>query len=288
MYPAINGSRELPEVKCEFLRRLNQGEVRLGRVQERLCVRSSHALCADCLRARRLWASMDDDESATIGTPNGVPRRSDGLCAPFVDLLPITGASISVFGLPGRQLALCSSDTVAARLEEIQFDLGEGPDWVVARTGRAVISSDIANDPHPGWPVFAAAVADLKVGALFAFPVKVGAVTVGVVDLYRTTPGVLDTHALSLARTLAHAVATPAVRAAVRSANDDATLENRTDPAIRREVHQAIGMILIQLETTATEAFSLLRAHAFARGRTVEDVANDVVARRLDFRDLPD
>jgi AmiR/NasT family two-component response regulator len=57
-------------------------------------------------------------------------------------------------------------------------------------------------------------------------------------------------------------------------------------PTMRREVHQATGMILMQLETTATEAFSLLRAHAFSSGRTVEDVAKDVVARLLDFRQL--
>lgn len=231
---------------------------------------------------------MGDGESAAIGVSNGVPGWGDDLCAPFVHLLPVTGASISVFGLPGRRLALCSSDALAARLEELQFDLGDGPDWFVVRTGREVISSEVTNDSHPGWPVFAAEMAALNVAAIFALPVKLGAVTVGVVNLYRTTPGILDTRALSKARSLARTVAAPAVRAAVRSANDDTTLENRAGPAIRREVHQAIGMILIQLETTATEAFSLLRAHAFARGRTVEDVANDVVARRLDFSDLPD
>lgn len=235
------------------------------------------------------WA-MGEVDTASDAATNGFPSWGWGadLCTPFVDLLPVTGASISVFGLPGRHLALCSSDTLAARLEELQFDLGEGPDWVVARTGLTVISSDLVNDPHPDWPVFAGEIAALNVGAVFAFPVKVGAVTVGVVDLYRTTPGALDANALSRARSLARAVAGPAVRAAVWSANDDESPENRANPAIRREVHQAIGMILVQLETTATEAFSLLRAHAFTAGRTLEEVAADVVARRLDFRALPD
>jgi AmiR/NasT family two-component response regulator len=113
-----------------------------------------------------------------------------------------------------------------------------------------------------------------------------GAVTVGVVDLYRTLPGDLEATDLSRARSLARTVAAPAVQAAIRSANDETTAEVRGDPAIRREVHQAVGMILIQLETTATEAFSLLRAHAFAAGRSVDEVARDVVARRLDFSDL--
>lgn len=215
-------------------------------------------------------------------------RRDAGLCTPFVTLLPVSGASISVFGLPGRQLALCSSDPVAARLEELQFDLGEGPHWVAARTGHTAISADVANEPHPDWPVFAAELAALQVGAIFAFPVSMGAATVGVVGLYRSSPGALAEAALSQARSLARRVAAPAVMAAIRSAEDDASAENRAAPAIRREVHQAVGMILIQLETTATEAFARLRAHAFATGRTVEDIAGDVVSRRLNFSEMPD
>jgi GAF domain-containing protein len=231
---------------------------------------------------------MGDAETPLDTHSGGLPPWGWGadLCAPFVAQLPVTGASISVFGLTGRQLALCSSDPVAARLEELHFNLGEGPHWIVARTGRSVISADLANDPHPDWPIFAAECAALEVGALFAFPVRMGAVTVGVVDLYRTLPGDLEATDLSRARSLARTVAAPAVQAAIRSANDETTAEVRGDPAIRREVHQAVGMILIQLETTATEAFSLLRAHAFAAGRSVDEVARDVVARRLDFSDL--
>jgi AmiR/NasT family two-component response regulator len=55
---------------------------------------------------------------------------------------------------------------------------------------------------------------------------------------------------------------------------------------MRREVHQATGMLTVQLDVTATEAFLRLRAHSFATGRAIQDVAHDVVARVLDFRDL--
>lgn len=233
---------------------------------------------------------MDDSGILADTLATGVPGWGWGsdLCAPFVALLPVTGASISVFGVSGPQLVLCSSDEVATRLEELQFDLGEGPCWVVARTGVSVICADVVGDPHPDWPVFAAEIAGLPVGAVFALPVRMGAVTVGVVELYRSSPGILADSALSRARSLARTVAAPAVRAAIRSATAESTTESRAAPAIRREVHQAIGMILIQLEATATEAFARLRAHAFSHGRTVDEVAADVVARRLDFTDLPE
>ncbi len=209
------------------------------------------------------------------------------LCRPFVDQLPVTGASISVIGTLARRLTVCSSDTVAAQLEGLQFDLGEGPQWEVMKTGMPVFSPDLSLQSTSNWPVFGAAAARLGAAAVFAFPIAVGAVTVGVVDLYRTTPGALDGLMVALARSLADQVAAPAVKTAISWAEQDHAPENAGAPTMRREVHQATGMIIAQLEITATEAFSLLRGHAFVSGRTVEDVATDVVARLLDFRQLP-
>jgi hypothetical protein len=232
---------------------------------------------------------MSDSGSAEDSfAERGHPDRwaEDDLCRPFVELLPVTGASISLIGRLSRRVTVGSSDSIAARLEGLQFDLGEGPQWVVMKTGTASLSADLSPAHTTEWPVFAAAAARLGAAALFAFPITMGAVTVGVIDLYRSTPGPLDLEAVSLARALATRVAGPAVQAAIRSAEQDDVPEAGGSPTMRREVHQATGMVLMQLETTATEAFSILRAHAFASGRTVEDVAKDVVARLLDFRQL--
>ena len=48
-------------------------------------------------------------------------------------------------------------------------------------------------------------------------------------------------------------------------------------------VHQAAGAVSVQLGVTVTEALVRLRAHAFSEGRSVNEVAEDVVARRLRF-----
>jgi hypothetical protein len=42
-------------------------------------------------------------------------------------------------------------------------------------------------------------------------------------------------------------------------------------------------MILAQLDISAADAALLLRAHAFSSGRTVAEVASDVIERRIDF-----
>lgn len=212
---------------------------------------------------------------------------SPDLCERFVRRLPVTGASISVFGRSGRQSTICASDATAAQLDELQFDLAEGPHWTVLATGDPVLADDISAGAGDEWPVFADAALSLGVRALFAFPLILGAVAVGAVDLYRITAGALSWADTTRAQSLARAIAAAAASEAVRSAQEDSPAGGGS-AAMRREVHQAVGMILVQLDVSATDAFSRLRAYAFASERTVQDVAHDVVGRRIDFGIAPD
>jgi hypothetical protein len=218
---------------------------------------------------------------------NATALPGGALCAPFVDGLPVTGASISVFGVDGRQSTVSASDPIASRAETLQFELGEGPHWQALAHGVPVLCADLSAEDGE-WPVFGQAARELGIAALFAFPMVLGAVTVGVVDLYRLTPGRLDPEAIFRATSMAGRVANSAVVQATASAHSHDSEERAMAPAMRREVHQATGMILAQLDIPATDAFSRLRAHAFASGRSVEDVAHDVVIRLLDFSTLSD
>ena len=48
-------------------------------------------------------------------------------------------------------------------------------------------------------------------------------------------------------------------------------------------VHQATGMISVQLDVSLEEALARLRAHAFAQGTALGEVAAEVVGRQLRF-----
>jgi hypothetical protein len=52
----------------------------------------------------------------------------------------------------------------------------------------------------------------------------------------------------------------------------------------RSVVYQATGMVSVQLQVSPEDALAMLRAHAFAHGTTLNEIAEHVVARRLDFR----
>lgn len=214
--------------------------------------------------------------------------QSQKLCLPFVARLPIDGASISVLATSGRRVSLGASDAIAARIDELQFELGEGPQWESFRSGTRILLPDTLGVVHAAWPLFGTALAELDVAALFTFPLVMGAVSVGAVSLHRSTPGDMVDRDLIFAAEMAVAVTGLAVNLALRSANGDAAPESPLSPAMRREVHQATGMMVVQLETTATNAYSRLQGHAFSTGRTVQEVAHEVVTRTLRFTPSPD
>ena len=125
---------------------------------------------------------------------------------------------------------------------------------------------------------------DTAVEALYVFPLTLGALDVGIVELYSRTPGVLDrtdrAKALVLANEAAWNLLDRLLR--VQEAAGEAVTPTAS-PLSRREIHQATGMVLVQMNVTPTDALLVLRAHAFSHGKTVRTIAGDVVARRLQF-----
>jgi len=220
------------------------------------------------------------------------------LCTPFLKVLPIDGASISTLGAPFETETISASDAFAARIDELQFDLGEGPCWRALATRRPVLSPDIRFEQNPAWPMFRAALDETDVGGLFAFPLAIGTLLIGAVDLYSTTAGPLPPEAVADAMELADIVARVVLRRALRDhvsdvhdpdwqsdegPNPAAPTEAESEGFSRRVIHQATGMILAQLDLSATDALLLLRGYAFSNGRSVRSVAHDVVARKIDF-----
>jgi hypothetical protein len=206
------------------------------------------------------------------------------LCKPFLDVLHLPGAAVSTLGDPFGSETVCASDDRAAQLDEIQIDLGEGPCWQALVLGEPVLEPDLEHSTNTAWPHALRAMRETGLGAVFAFPLVVAGIDVGAIDLYSHTPTVLsdeqirDTTMLSMV--LARQVLHRAVQAAARQSEDGGEGESAWS---RREVHQATGMILAQMRVTPADALLVLRGHAFASGRTVLEIAADVIDRRLDF-----
>jgi hypothetical protein len=219
------------------------------------------------------------------------------ICQACVDGLDVDGAAMSLFTTQLARHTLASTDATADLLEELQFTLNEGACIEAATTGSPVLVPDLDHAGGTrGWPVFAAAVLERSnARALFALPLQWGPVNLGVIDLYRTQPGALSGEqqrdAFAAAEVAGLMMLTLRTDPAItpdspdNPDNPDSGTEAWLEPSIgsRAVVHQATGMVLMQLDSTAEVALARMRAEAFVEGRLLIDVARDVVARRVRF-----
>ncbi|MBS3178682.1 MULTISPECIES: GAF and ANTAR domain-containing protein [unclassified Pseudoclavibacter] len=225
-----------------------------------------------------------DAYDAAVQTLQAPLDSVEGVAHSFVGLFPVSGAAVSTIGeLLGNQ-TLSASNAIAARLDELQFDLGEGPCWDSLATGRPVLAPNLRELPRTRWPVFAPAIPRDQVGALFAFPMLVGPLQVGAIDLYAATPTTLEPLQTRQAARLATLVGRNVLRLALATSSEEPQPESKHS---RRRVHQATGMVLAQLETTADEATLVIQGHAFATGRSMMSVAEDILAGKLAFHSGP-
>ena len=180
--------------------------------------------------------------------------------------------------------SICTTGGVSALIEELQYTLGEGPCVDAYRLGRPVLEPDLGAPSEARWPAFTHPAVAGGARAVFGFPMSVGAVRLGALNLYRDRPGPLTTEQ----HTDAAIVAAVAGRALItmQTGADPGTLgvELEAGSNLRLVVHQATGMVAEQLGITVTEALIRLRAHAFAQDRALTDVANDVVTGAVSLR----
>jgi hypothetical protein len=204
------------------------------------------------------------------------------LCDDCADALPITGVGMAFMNDAGHQGVIAATDGLATVMEELQFSLGEGPCLDASMARRPVLQPDLARTAVERWPGFGPEALRAGIAAIFAFPLHVGAIRIGILDLYRDTPGSLDRAVL--AEALAYADAAVLVLLHLQGQMPPegelhpqlaAPLENRA------EVHQATGVISVDAAVSLAEALLLLRAHAYAYQLPALQVARDVIAGTL-------
>lgn len=209
----------------------------------------------------------------------GLEDVLERICRAVVADLSLSGAAITVLPSAGTHLVLAASDEESRRIEELQFDAGEGPTGEASRTSTPVLVPDLIAQGLSRWPGFVDAATTAGVLAAFSLPLHVGAARLGTLTLYRSIAGALTSAEVARALIYADLAVETLIDSSLPGGLDrlDGGSIARTMDA-QSAVYQAQGMVMVQLGVSLAEALARMRAHAFAQGRSLASVSAGIIA----------
>ena len=202
------------------------------------------------------------------------------LCIVCADVLSVTSAGITIMG-GDHAGPVCIPDAAVSALEDLEYMVGQGPCRDAFLSATAVHVPRLDSSTAFRWPSFVELARASGIGAVFAYPLIVDRVNVGVLTLYQRHEGDLSNAQHEAAGALAEVLAET-----VLSLQRDAP-PGRLAPALkmvvayREEIYQAAGMVAIQLTVSAADALARIRAFAFANDQAVAATAARIVSGRL-------
>ncbi len=223
-----------------------------------------------------LVAAFTRLQSLTLST-----ARVDDFLSELVVWAPqLAGTALSAgitLGGEHEPYTVTSSDELAVRVDEMQYQTGQGPCLEALATGREVYVEDLRNEARwDGYPQHAAAAG---VRSSLSLPLRVDDSAVGALNLYSREPRAFDDR-LRTSFTVFAAQAAAALAMVLRQARQD-EISTQLEQALssRTVIDQAIGILMAEQRCTPDEAFALLRAHSQNTNRKIRDLAGDIIRR---------
>ena len=235
--------------------------------------------------AGRFDAALDDVDEPGLRGPQLLPVRLARACA---RTLRVEGAGIRLVDAAQQRVPLGASSDEAAVAERLQFTVGAGPCMTAQETRQPVFA--VEDDLRRRWPVFT----DLLLGstpfrAVVALPLQPALAGAGAIDLYfRRSVDVPDLdvfEALAVGELATSALGDAAVWSSWSPAEGPDWLQGPT-PRRRAAVWEAMGKVSVELEVDTRAALDLMRASAYGRGASIEDVAADLLTGAVRAVDL--
>ena len=165
--------------------------------------------------SERQLSDVLSDFARTMLTDFPIQGILDQLVRRIVEIMPITGAGVTLISETSSPHYVAASDVAAMKFEELQTVLDEGPCIVAYQTGEAVAIADLTKDER--FPLFVPQALEAGLAAIFTFPLRQGDAQLGALDLYRDTPGALNADDMVIAQTLADVTSAYLVNAQARA-----------------------------------------------------------------------
>ncbi|HEY6471677.1 MAG TPA: sensor domain-containing diguanylate cyclase [Acidimicrobiales bacterium] len=170
-------------------------------------------------------ADILSEFARTMLTDFPIQRILDHLVGRIVEVMPVDGAGVALISPGGSPRYIAASNTTAMDYERLQSDLGQGPCMDAYASGQPVCVEDTREETR--FPEFTQGALGAGLAAVFAFPLRHGKGQLGALDLYRNTPGPLESSWLKSAQTLADVAAAYLINAGARSELEASLLRSR-------------------------------------------------------------
>ena len=185
------------------------------------------------MTTERQLSDVLSEFARTMLTDFPIQAILDHLVLRIVEILPVTGAGVTLISAAAGPRYVAASDPSALRFEELQTELGEGPCLAAYTTGMAVSVADLREDKR--FKHFAPRALEAGLAAAFTFPLRQGDNRLGALDLYRDSPGPLSSANMVTAQTLADVAAAYLLNAQAR-----VDLEDASERSYESSVHDAL------------------------------------------------
>ncbi|MEV5596075.1 GAF and ANTAR domain-containing protein [Streptomyces sp. NPDC052496] len=217
-------------------------------------------------------------------TPASLTRRLTTYC---VELLPVDAAGVMLLNpaAPGatadarpaghRVEVTASSDPALREVELYEAGTGQGPCVEALFTGRPCGVADLSA-ACPRWPGPTVRAVAAGYRAMWAQPMRHLGHSVGVVNLYRRSTGLLSPHHQERARKLAHAATLGLLLLWARTLRAERLRKNLGSRIV---IEQAKGILAARLGLSPEAASEVLGAQAQLHHSPVPDLARALVDR---------
>ena len=205
------------------------------------------------------------------------------LCTACAEVTEMTGAGIMLMSGDVPRGSVCTTGDVSHLIEELQYTLGEGPCVDAYNDDVPVLEPDLGNPKSARWLAFTPPAVAAGIRGIFGFPMQIGAVRLGALNLYCDQPGALTDEQHSNALTMAGIAAQAVLILQAGAPAGTLAAELASSADFQSVVHQASGMVAAQLDVSVAHALIRLRAYAFGNNRPLKDVALAVVRREIRF-----
>ena len=202
-----------------------------------------------------------------------------------VELLDVDAVGILLTDQRGALNVVAASTEQVRLLELFQLQDEEGPCLDCFHTGQAVACADLAEEPQR-WPRFTAMACEQGFSAVHAVPLRLREQTVGAMNLFRTTPGVIPADAVELAQSFANVATISILQVRALRHSEMVTEQLQNALSSRIMIEQAKGILAERLQIGVVDAFSLLRNYARNSNQLLSDVAEQVITRSPEVAEL--